>query len=57
MRKIEGTKQRDGFYHLNLRVPGEAVSALGGKTHLRRSLRTADPSEAQRQVTLGSVDV
>ncbi len=52
MRRIEGTKQRDGFYHLNLRIPAEAVSAFGGKSHLRRSLRTADPAEALRQVTL-----
>lgn len=52
MRRIEGTKQRAGVYHLNLRIPGEAMEAFGGKTHLRRSLRTADPTEALRQVTL-----
>ncbi|MBU2960204.1 hypothetical protein KO516_05030 [Citreicella sp. C3M06] len=50
--KVEGTKVRGGIYQLNLRVPAEASHLYDGKTHLRRSLKTADPREATRQVTV-----
>ncbi|WP_167647625.1 DUF6538 domain-containing protein [Mameliella alba] len=55
--KVDGTKVRGGRYHLNLRIPADAASEYPGKTHLRRSLQTADPGEATRLVTLARAEL
>jgi len=55
--KVDGTKVRGATYHLNIRIPAEAAELYPGKTHLRRSLRTADPREAARQVTLAQAEL
>ncbi|MEM9796667.1 MAG: site-specific integrase [Pseudomonadota bacterium] len=49
---VEGTIERSGRYHLNIRVPAELVGHFGGKEHLRRSLKTSDAKEAEREVLL-----
>jgi hypothetical protein len=48
--KVPGTKIRGTTYHLNLAVPVELQAKYGGEQILRRTLRTGDPREAERQV-------
>lgn len=55
--KVDGTKVRGTTYHLNLRIPADAANSFPGKTHLRRSLKTADHREAARQVTLAQAEL
>lgn len=50
--KIEGTQVRGGVYHLNLRIPADAAAYYPGKTHIRRSLKTADRKTADDAVIL-----
>ena len=57
LKSIEGTKVRGGVYQLNLRIPAELVEAYGGKSHLRRSLKTADPKAAMQAVTLAKAEL
>lgn len=52
LQKVEGTKVRGSTYYMNLRIPVDALAAYPGKTHLRGSLKTSDPREAARRVTL-----
>ena len=56
LRPIPGTKVRGDAYHLNLRIPLALQAAYGGKTHLRRSLQTGDPKEAERAVRRQKVE-
>lgn len=55
--KVEGTKVRGGTYHLNLRIPADAAPLYPGKTHLRGTLKTSDPREAVRKVTLAQAEL
>ncbi|PIE07566.1 MAG: hypothetical protein CSA74_06400 [Rhodobacterales bacterium] len=48
--KVAGTQVRGKVYHLNLRIRPEIQHLFDGKTHLRGSLHTSDPKEAQREV-------
>lgn len=57
MQKIRGTKQIGSVYHLNLRIPADAAAQYPGKTHLRGSLKTSDPREAARRVTLAQAEL
>ncbi len=55
--KVAGTKIRGDTYYLNLRIPRQAQAAFGGKTHLRDSLKTSDPRQAARDVTLAEAEI
>lgn len=57
LQKVEGTKVRGSTYYLNLRIPAGALAAYPGKTHLRDSLKTSDPREAARRVTLAQAEL
>ena len=57
LKPVAGTKVRGGVYFLNLRIPRDALAAYPGKTHLRDSLKTADPKVAQQKVTLAKADL
>jgi integrase len=48
--KVPGTKIRGSTYHLNLPVPVTLQPDYDGQKIMRRSLRTADSREAERQV-------
>lgn len=48
--KVEDTIQRNGRYHSNIRIPDQIRSQYGGKEHHRKSLGTADPKEAAKEV-------
>ncbi|MFW8594960.1 DUF6538 domain-containing protein [Cribrihabitans neustonicus] len=48
--KVEGTIQKNGRYHSNIRVPEPIRKLYGGKEMLRRSLKTADPRTAEKEV-------
>lgn len=56
-KSVPGTKVRGGAYFLNLRIPKEAAHAYPGKTHLRDSLKTADPKVAAQKVTLTKAEL
>ena len=49
---VEGTIVRNGNYHLKLHIPHAIREFYGNKPHVRRSLRTADPRQAERAVIL-----
>ena len=49
--KVAGTQTHGDGYFLNLRIPPMLQSHFG-KTHLRNSLKTADPRVAEREVML-----
>lgn len=53
MKKVEGTIRRDGRYHLKRRIPAELMDLpeYRGKEFVRRSLKTADPVLAAKEVT------
>lgn len=46
--KLPGLTRRRQAYELRVRVPTDVVSALGGKTHIVRSLGTSDLAEATK---------
>lgn len=48
--KVEGTIQKSGRYHSNIRVPESIRKHYGGKEMLRRSLKTSDPRTAEKEV-------
>ncbi|MGR3660504.1 MAG: DUF6538 domain-containing protein, partial [Paracoccaceae bacterium] len=48
--RVEGTKKRNGIYHLNLRIPTELLPQYENRTHLRRSLKTREPRVAKFEV-------
>ena len=50
-RRSEHLHRRQGIYYLRLRVPDE-LRPIIGKREIKRSLKTADPSEAKRRIAL-----
>lgn len=47
---VEGTRQRGGVYHSNVRVPVELADKYAPKTLIQRSLKTSDPKVAALEV-------
>ncbi|GGH63131.1 hypothetical protein GVY41_19000 [Frigidibacter albus] len=50
LQKVRFTKQRGGYYHLNIPIPPAIRQEYGGKVAFERSTGSRDPSEAERQV-------
>lgn len=50
MIKVKYTKQRSGYYHLNIPIPAPIRHEYAGKVAFERSTGTTDPKEAERQV-------
>lgn len=49
---VEGTVVHNGRYHLKMHIPYAIREFYGNKPHVRRSLKTADPRQAEQAVTL-----
>ncbi|MES2666093.1 MAG: site-specific integrase [Pseudomonadota bacterium] len=49
--KVKYTKQRGGYYHLNIPIAAPIRREYGGKVAFERSTGSSDPKEAERQVT------
>lgn len=49
--KIKYTKQRGGYYHLNIPIPASIRREYGGRLAYERTTGSSDPKEAERQVT------
>lgn len=50
MKKIEHMIQRGGRYHIKKRIPEEIRHFYDGKEFLKKSLKTADPRAAEKEV-------
>lgn len=49
---VEGTVVRNGRYHLKMHIPLPIREFYANQPHVRRSLKTADPRQAEQAVTL-----
>ena len=52
LRHVKGTEECHGIYHLKMHMPLDLQNMYDKKVHARRSLRTSDPRQAEREVTL-----
>jgi hypothetical protein len=49
--KVKYTKQRGGYYHLNIPIPPAIRREYGGRVAFEQTTGSSDPKEAERRVT------